>query len=145
MQPEIDPNLERVIHEELRKLPSLRAPEGLSARVLATVRTHQALPWWHKSIWQWPQATRTAFLVVLAIVVAVITGSTWWAGDVAAKGVNAFTQTAQGLMPLGNAFLALWRAIPSSLLLFALAFSGMLYLFCLGAGTMFVRFAVRRS
>jgi hypothetical protein len=145
MQPEIDPNLERVIHEELRKLPPVKAPEALSARVLATVREQQALPWWHKSIWQWPQAMRTAFLVILAIMVAAMTGSTWWAGDVAAKGVNAFTESTQGLMPLGNAFLVVWKVVLHNIALSLLIFSGMLYLFCLGAGTMFVRFAVRRS
>jgi hypothetical protein len=143
MQPET--NLERVIHRELRKLPAVKAPEALSARVLAMVREHQALPWWQKSIWHWPNGARTTFMVALAIVVAIMTGSTWWAGDVAAKGLNAFTETTVGLMPLGNAFLVLWKTLLHNIALFALIFSAMLYLVCLGAGTMFVRFAARRS
>jgi hypothetical protein len=145
MQPEVDPNLERVIHQELRKLPPVKAPTALLGRVLASVRVEAALPWWRKSIWQWPHGARTAFFIVLALIITAITSSTWWAGDVAARGADALNQSTQSLMPLGNAFLVLWRTVLQNVVLFALAFSGMLYLLCLGAGTMFVRFAVRRS
>ena len=145
MQPEIDPNLERVIHQELRKLPPVKAPDALLGRVLASVRVEAALPWWRKSIWQWPHAARTAFLVVLAVIFTAITSGTWWAGDVAAKGAEVLSDSTQPLIPLSNAFLVLWRTVLQNVVLFALAFTGMLYLLCLGAGTMFVRFAVRRS
>jgi hypothetical protein len=143
--PDIDTNLERVIHQELRKLPSLKAPDALLGRVLVSVRAQQALPWWRKSIWQWPHAARTAFMIMLAVVVAAITSSHWWASDVAARGVEALNDSAQPFAPLGNAFLVLWRTLIQNVVLYGLAFSGMLYLLCLGAGTMFVRFAVRRS
>src|SRR5688572_14402503 len=142
MAPEIDPNLERLIHQELRKLPTVKAPEALSARVLATVRAREALPWWQQSIWNWPVYARTVFLIVLAVAVAAMTGSTWWAGEVAANYSSPATQI---LGTLGNAFLVLWRSLLQNVVLFGLAFTGMLYLFCLGAGTMFVRVAVKRS
>ena|SRR5688572_4090017 len=145
MEPKIDQSLERLIHQELRKLPPVKAPEALSARVLATVRAHHALPWWKKSIWYWPNAARTAFLIVLAVAVAAMTGSTWWAGDVAAKGANVFTESTQAFQPLGNALIVLWKYILQHVVLFGLAFTGVLYLLCLGAGTMFVRLALRRS
>ena len=145
MQPEIDTNLERVIHRELRKLPTLKASDALLGCVLASVRAQQALPWWRKSIWQWPYAARNVFFIVLAVIVAAITSSHWWAGDVAAKGVEVLSDSTEPLVPLGNAFLVLWRTLFQSVVLYGLAFSGMLYLLCLGAGTMFVRFAVRRS
>jgi hypothetical protein len=145
MQPEIDQDLERVIHQELRKLPPVKAPEMLSVRVLATVRAQAALPWWQRSIWHWPSAVRTAFLIVLAVIVAAITSSTWWAGDVVARGAGVFTESTQPLMTLGNAFVLVWKTFLHNIALFALAFSGMLYLLCVGAGTMFVRLAVRRS
>ena len=145
MQPEIDQNLERIIHQELRKLPPVKAPDVLSARVLASVRARQSLPWWQQSIWNWPNGARTAFMVALAVVVAVITGSTWWAPDIAAKGADVFSESAQGLQPFSNAFFALWRTILQNVLVFGLAFCAVLYLLCLGAGTMFFRFAVRRS
>ncbi|HKQ40589.1 MAG TPA: hypothetical protein VJ063_21140 [Verrucomicrobiae bacterium] len=145
MQPEIDQNLARVIHQELRKLPPLKAPEALLGRVLAGVRLQQALPWWRKSIWQWPNAARTTFFVVLAVMITAIMSSHWWAGDVAAKGVEVLSDSTQPLVPLSNAFLVLWRTLLQNVVIFGLAFSGMLYLLCLGAGTMFVRFALRRS
>ena len=145
MPPEIDQNLERIIHQELRKLPPVKAPDAFSARVLASVRARRSLPWWQQSIWNWPNAARTAFMIALAVVVAVITGSTWWAGDIAAKGADVFSESTQGLQPFSNVFFTLWRTILQNVIVFAVAFSGMLYLLCLGAGTMFVRFAVRRS
>jgi hypothetical protein len=145
MQPEIDPNLERVIHQELRKLPPLKAPDMLLGRVLVGVRRERALPWWRKSIWQWPNGVRTAFLIVLAVMVTAIMSSTWWAGDVAARGADVLHESARPFMPLGNAFFVLWRTLLQNVVLFGLAFCGLLYLLCLGAGTMFVRFAVRRS
>ena len=138
MQPEIDQNLERIVHQELSKLPVVKAPDALSARVLARMRARQALPWWQQSIWHWPNAARTAFMVVLAVVVAAFAGSTWFAGDVAAKGIDV-------LQPFTNVFFALWRTVLQNVIVFGLAFSAMLYLLCLGAGTMFFRFAVRRS
>jgi len=143
--PEFDTNLERVIHQELRKLPPVKTPEALLGRVLVSVRAQQALPWWRKSIWQWPHAARTVFFIVLAVMITAITSSHWWAGDVAAKGAEVFSDSTQPLMPLGNAFVVLWRTLFQNVVLYGLAFCGMLYLLCLGAGTMFVRFAVRRS
>ena len=145
MEPEIDTNLERLIHEELRKLPAVKAPESLSARVLATVHARESLPWWRQSIWNWPAYARTAFLITLAVAVAGITGTTWLAGDVAAKGADLFGQVTDVIAPLSNAFLVLWKAVLQNVVLFGLAFTGMLYLVCVGAGTMFVRLAVRRS
>lgn len=145
MRPEIDQNLERVIHQELRRLPPVKAPDVLLSRVLAGVRREQALPWWRKSIWQWPHGARTFFLIALAVMVTALTSSTWWAGDVAARGADVLNESARPFLPLSNAFLVLWRTILQNLVVFGLAFSGMLYLLCLGAGTMFVRFAVRRS
>lgn len=145
MQPEIDQNLERLIHQELRKLPPVKAPETLSARVLAAVRERQSLPWWQTSIWYWPSYARAVFLIALAVMVAVISGSPWWAGEVAANYSGPLTQTTQVLGSLGNAFLVLWKTLLQNVVLFGLAFTGMLYLFCLGAGTVFVRLAVRRS
>jgi len=145
MQPEIDQSLERLIHQELRKLPPVKAPEALSARVLATVRARRSLPWWQTSIWQWPSYARTAFLIALAIAVAVITGSPWWAGEVAASYSGPLAQTTQLIGSLGNAFVVLWKTLLQNVVLFGLAFTAMLYLFCLGAGTVFVRLAVRRS
>ena len=145
MRPEIDSNLERVIHQELRKLPAVKAPDALAARVLATVRAQQALPWWQKSIWQWPNSARTLFLILLAVAVATISSSTWWAGDFAAKGADVLNESARPLLPLGNAFFVLWRTLLQNVVIFGFAFSGMLYLLCVGAGTMFVRFATRRS
>ena len=145
MRPEIDPNLERVIHQELRKQPPVKAPGALLERVLTSVRMEQSLPWWRKSIWHWPNGARSAFFIVLAVLVTAISSSTWWAGDVAARGADVLNQSTQSLAPLSNAFFVLWRTVLQNLVVFGLGFVGMLYLLCLGAGTMFVRFAVRRS
>jgi hypothetical protein len=74
-----------------------------------------------------------------------MTSSTWWAGDVAARGADILNESTQPLLPLSNAFFVLWRTLLQHVVIYGLLFVGMLYLLCLGAGTMFVRFAIRRS
>lgn len=145
MQAEIDSNLERLIHQELRKLPPVKAPEGLPARVLLAVRARQAWPWWQQSIWHWPNFARTTFMILLSIAVAAMTSSTWWATEVASNFAPNLAPATQMFSTLGNAMAVLWKTVLQNVMLYGLAVVAMLYLFCLGAGTMFVRLAVRRS
>ena len=140
MEPKIDPTLERLVHQELKKLPPVKAPARLSARVLEVVRARQALPWWQQSFWHWPAAARGAFLLLVAVIVASLTGGTWFAGELAVDGT-----VAKYVNPLANAFLVMWRSFLQTLVLWALGFAMMLYLICVGAGTLFVRMAYKRA
>ena len=140
MEPKIDPTLERLVHQELKKLPPVKAPARLSARVLELVRARQALPWWQQSFWHWPAAARGAFLLIVAMIVVSLTGGTWFASEVAVD-----STVAKYINPLANAFLVMWRSFLQTLTLWLLGFAAMLYLICVGAGTLFVRMAYKRA
>lgn len=144
MERKFDPTLERVIHQELKRLPAVKAPARLSARVLEAVRARQALPWWQQSFWHWPSLARAVFLLLVGFIAVSLTGGTWFASEVAADGTVAKT-VAEYLSPLTNAFVVMWRSFLQTLALWALALAGVLYLICVGAGTLFVRLAYKRA
>ncbi len=152
MEPEIDTKLERLIHRQLKELPPLKAPSALLTRVLATVRQRQSLPWWQQSIWHWPIAIKAAFLLFAAGIMLSLTGGTWWAEELAAnppefasKGISMAQGFADTMAPLGNAFWAIWRSFLQTALVGALISAAALYLICIGAGTLFVRQALKRA
>ena len=140
MEPKTDPKLEQLIHQELKKLPPVTAPVRLAARVLEVVRARRALPWWQQSFWHWPALARAVFLIVVALIAVSLTGGTWFAGEVAADG-----SIGRYVSPFTNAFAIMWRSFLQTLVVWALSFAGVLYLICVGAGTLFVRMAYRRA
>jgi hypothetical protein len=55
-------NLEKLVDRVLREQPPLKAPSGLSTRVLAEIERRAALPWWRRSFTHWPVPVRAAFV-----------------------------------------------------------------------------------
>ena len=49
-----NPDLEKLIHQELQKLPELTAPATLIPGVLAAIQQRAAAPWWRQAWWDWP-------------------------------------------------------------------------------------------
>jgi hypothetical protein len=80
MSPE---ELEQFIHQQLRGLPTRKAPRSLESRVMSAIEHQATIAWYHKSWSYWPAAIRAAFL-------AVATGA-------AGMGVTAFYLMAQGV------------------------------------------------
>ena len=144
MERKFDPALERVIHQELKKLPTVKAPDRLKARVLEAVRARQSLPWWQQSFWHWPAPVRAVFLFLVGFIAMSLTGGTWFAGEVASDSTVART-VAEYMSPFTNAFVVMWRSFLQTLALWALALAGVMYLICVGAGTLFVRVAYKRA
>lgn len=151
MPPEIDPKLEALIDEELRQLPPVAAPTTLVPRVLAAIQARAARPWWRQSWWNWPWVAQAALLLLALTIVSLLAGGGWWLGE----DVNAYSQQAaqklgllstfwQSLQALAAALALLWEKTAGTLLIYVLAASLVLYLICLGLGTVFVRFAWRR-
>ena len=90
MNPMTPEELEKFIHENLRSLPSRRAPRTLESRVLAALEHQAMIPWYHRSWSHWPAAMRAGFLIVaLGVAAAVLTGFYLGFGDVATSSVAA--------------------------------------------------------
>jgi hypothetical protein len=148
MPTEFDPQLERLVHQELRQLPLRKAPGTLAPRVLAAIQARAARPWWQQSWWHWPLLAQLALLGLALSIIAGFSGGGWFVVNQAA----VYSQMAwdrvvllgDGLAPLGNAGLLLYDRFFHPYLLYALMLAGMLYCGCLGAGTVLVRIAVRR-
>jgi len=152
MAPEIDKNLERLIHRQLKELPPLKAPPVLLMRVLSAARARQALAWWQQPIWHWPTWVKAAFVVIAAGIMMSLTGGTWWAGELAAnppefanRGIDMAQSLAGTVSPLTNVMSVLWRSFLQTAVISALAVAGVMYLICVGAGTLFVRVAWKRA
>lgn len=65
MNPEYERKLETELDRVLKRLPELRAPRGLSPRVMAAIAVRQPLPWYRQPLPAWPLALRFAALVIL--------------------------------------------------------------------------------
>lgn len=148
MSDQPDKNLEQSLHRELRKLPNLRAPSNLIARVQAAIAA-QELPWWLKSWFGWPRPVQMATAVLggmLVLFVALLLGFDWpsligashWAGDARAT-----------LGALASAFTTLFGALAeaagvslSALFGIVVAAAVFLYLGCIALGTLFYRVAM---
>lgn len=148
----IDPELEKFLGDELKKLPAIAAPAGLLRSVLAQLEARAASPWWQRAWWEWPAAAQAAFiLLALALVAAMTTGgallndqATLWLQALSAQ-ASGYTSPWNVFTPLGEAGLALWENAAQPLLLYGLIAAGALYLACLGLGTMVFRVAWRTN
>lgn len=144
----IDPQLEKLLDDELKKLPAVTAPPGLLRDVLAQLEARAAAPWWQRAWWQWPATAQAAFIILaLALVAAVTTGgallndqAALWMQSLRTH-ASGFTSTWSILAPLGDAGLLLWEKVAQPLLLYGLVAAGVLYLACVGLGTMVFRVA----
>jgi hypothetical protein len=63
MKPENDPQLEQLVHRELRRLPERRAPANLIPRVRAALAARESRTWWQQPWLNWPRAWQAASLV----------------------------------------------------------------------------------
>lgn len=138
--------LEARMHRELRQLPSHRAPAALAPNVMAALRAKAMKPWWQCSFWGWPLAVQGAFLVLLTaipallnyLLVSVNVGGSRWETVLA-------TTSAQGhlildvIITLASALSTAARASLQPPVIAALVVAFLMYLWCLGTGTVLLR------
>lgn len=153
MKPEYEKQLEREIDRELKALPELPAPPGLTARVRLTIerRAEQA---WYRQPWQmWSTALRAASLALLLVLFAGLCLLGVWLGhsDILVGAAGRLSPLLASVSAGGNALNALWGAGVLAVkqvgtgLLWAGAVALVIgYGMCLGLGTMCVRLALAR-
>jgi hypothetical protein len=153
MENDPDPNLEQLIHRELQKLSHLSAPTTLVPRVMAALQARaQARPWWHRAWWNWPLPAKAAFLVVAVVLAGFVSRS----GSMVSDSVSTYSQQAiqrlgflsilwDILVRLADGLGGLWLKAGEPLLVYGLVAAAILYLMCIGLGTLFVRVASKPS
>jgi hypothetical protein len=153
MNSEYDKQLERHIDRALRGLPELAAPPGLVSRVMTAVSRRAALPWYRQSMETWPVGLRAAAMVILLGSFSGLCIAAWQLTR--AAGV---TEATLEITQLFSVFTALWNALNvllgaivvvakyfgTAFFIGLLAAIGLGYAFCVGLGTVYVRFAMAR-
>src|SRR6185312_6050825 len=135
--------LEKFVHQQLRALPSHRAPHSLESRVLAALERQAGIPWYHKSWSYWPAFVRMAFLVLaIGATAGFVVAFYFGFNDVNASGVVAqageklsfFTQIYHVATWIAGLATQVFASIPSIWLYGALALVAALYGTFLGIG-----------
>jgi hypothetical protein len=152
MEPDIDTQLETRIDAELKKLPFSKAPAALAPRVLSILAARARMPWWHRVWWDWPLAAQAAFLLVALAIAGGFSGGTLILDQSATAYSQQMTERLAPIRGLGetsmtlvNALGLLWEKAAQPFVLYGLVLAGVLYLICLGVGTVCVRSALKRS
>ena len=146
-------DLEQVVHDELRRLPSHEAPSTLLPRVMAAVQEWTLRPWYERAWFTWPlgwQVISLAALVGLAGAGVVIFPSAEHA-LVAAIAARTAAATAAFGSVLGHAEAAIaagrivWRALGEPLVPYAFTVVLLMCLACVAFGTALNRVAFERT
>lgn len=151
MKNDSEDNLEKLIHRALAKLPELQAPETLIPRVLETIRIEARRPWWRRSWFYWPFGARVVSVVfALSIMTLIFTGTAFlWqdaAGavelEVAEPWFARISAIGDILGTMAGAALVVWNSISKLWLLLCMIVAFMMYVACVGIGTLCFRLAV---
>jgi hypothetical protein len=102
-------DLEKFIHEQLRKLPDRPAPENLAGKVLARIEASRNLPWWKRSFISWPRGAQTVFIITLSSLL----GALVYVASIPAEqfSLSALVTHAQSLSWIGELFDALLGSV----------------------------------
>jgi len=138
--------LEARIHRELRQLPNYSAPATLAPRVMAALRAQAKSPWWQCSFWSWPAAMQGAFLFLVAAIPAFLNhwistlsiGGSLWDTELA-KVVTNGQLVMEVIVTLASALSTAARASLQPPVIAALVVAFLMYLWCLGTGTVLLR------
>jgi hypothetical protein len=146
-------DLEQVVHDELRRLPSLEAPSTLLPRVMAAVQQWTLRPWYERAWFTWPlgwQVISLAALVGLAGAGVVAFPSAEHALVTAIAARTVIMTAALGSV-LGHAEAAIaagrivWRALGEPLVPYAFTVVLLMCLACVAFGTVLNRVAFERT
>jgi len=146
--------LEERIDCGLKALPELQAPPALAERIMSVVRLRAERSWYRRPWQAWPGALRA---VSLPIVLALFGGLSWGATELAhglasASAIQSLTGAAAGLGlclrtlgVLGAAAILSLQHLGAGWLVVIFTALFLVYVACVGLGTVSLRLAMARS
>ena len=141
------------IARELRQLPPPKAPATLAPRVRAALAARAHQPWWKKSWAHWPFSLRMIFFAVsLTVAGGFIYAGLWFTPDMSLAPMLARLESYfdflapvwQLLAALGIAFMSVVLSSGQLFLWSAVALAAVMYLTCVGLGTLYYRVALNK-
>jgi hypothetical protein len=153
MKPEYEKQLEVEIDRQLKALPELAAPPGLTARVRLAIEREAELVWYRQPWQMWPSALRAGSLALLLALfaglclVGVWLGHSEWLvgwGQRVNPVLSDVGAVGNALSTIGSAGVLAVKQIGTGLLLAAAVALVIGYGMCLGLGTVCVRLALTR-
>lgn len=153
MEPTPQQTLEQLIHRELSKLPDRSAPQDLIPAVLAQIAARQRRHWWQRPWTDWPLTAQVASVPLLCSSVAaalfglsvlwqMMTAEATW--DALADRWDGVSAVMDVFTALGNAVVLLGHSVGQQWLLLALLIPLLMYVACVGLGTLCYRLASSR-
>ena len=153
MNTDYEKQLEAEIDRELKRLPELRAPGTLAARVMERIEYRKTAPWYRQEWQAWPIPMRVGGLTVLVL----LFGALCFAGAEAShtRGLSLVLGQVSGwllnvaalwnaIQALGETALIAFRHLGMPIVIGLLTAVGLAWAMCLGLGTYCVRLAVTR-
>ena len=146
-------DLEHLVHEELRRLPTPIAPRTLLPRVMAAVQAWATRPWYARAWLTWPiglqvlsMAALTGILVGTVVVAPSAEQMVRDAIATRASGISmAVASAAHQMGAVVIAARALWRALGEPLVPYAFTVVALMALACVTFGTALNRVAFGRT
>jgi hypothetical protein len=145
--------LEELIDREFSKLTERPAPQTLIPRVLATIQARAQKRWWRESWFGWPIGPKVISIAFLAALVPIAFsgGAMAWAGatnPIFLETVHGWITTlvAMGgiLSTLANAITLILSSIGRFWMCLGLTIALLMYLSCVGIGTLCFRLALNK-
>ena len=139
--------IEAQIQLALQDLPELSAPATLAPRVMAAIRAQAVRPWWQQSWAAWPRSIQTASLASLTFIAVALSFAGGWAWqgtarpDLSGRWFEALAALGDTLL---NTSLLLFRHAGMTWLLLGLAAVTLMYLTCVGIGTLCFRLIISK-
>ena len=143
-------DLERFIHEQLRRLPDRPAPDDLVGNVLAAIAREKSRPWWRQpfTCWpRWPQTVLfTALLGLLGALAYVISGPAEQISFASLyQKVVSLSWLGNVLKAIGGSALLMFQGMAVYWVAAAVAVVVMMYAVCLAGGMALYRIASTHS
>ena len=133
------------LHEELRRLPNLRAPETLVPQVRAILARRAARPWWQQPWLAWPRAWQATSGAAMFALIGLWAWVEPAAVDRARSSLEPVSARWAALETLFDTVAAVSRVFPDNAGALELAALAGMYLLCVGLITACFRVAASRA
>lgn len=154
MNQDYENRFEKLIDRELKSLPTMKAPVGLSARIMAAVERKTRVPWYRREWQTWPLGLQVlSVILLLAALLGTYMGCAYLLQGAAVSSFAASIKDAlsglgaalNALGALGNAVVLVLKSMGTTALVTCLLLVVFGYTSCVGLGSVYLRMAMARK